>query len=395
MKFSEFNLEHDLQNSIDSMGFVDATPIQEKAIPVILSGKDLIACAQTGTGKTAAFLLPILNKLTQNPSEHVNTLIVVPTRELALQIDQTLQGLTYFSNISSIAIYGGNDGMAFQKEKKAFLEGTNIIIGTPGRLIAHLNMGYVKMPFLEHFILDEADRMLDMRFFEDISKIIKHIPSKRQSLMFSATMPPKIRVLAKQLLREPEEISLSISKPATGITQLAYLVFDEHKNKLIKHILKENHYSSIIIFVSTKIKVKTLEQELLKVGLKAQAIHSDLEQKQREEALINFKSKKTQILVATDILSRGIDIEDIGLVINYDIPNDAEDYVHRIGRTARAESKGVAITFINDFKQFKFLEIESLIGYEINKLNIPDWMGKSPLFEPKKMTAKPFFKKKK
>lgn len=376
------------------MGFENATPIQEKAIPIILEGKDLIACAQTGTGKTAAFLLPILNKLSVNPTDFTNTLIIVPTRELALQIDQALQGFTYFSSISSLAIYGGNDGAAFQKEKKAIVEGANIIIATPGRLIAHLNMGYVKFPHIKHFILDEADRMLDMGFFDDISKIITHIPIDRQSLMFSATMPPKIRQLANKLLKNPIEISLSISKPAAGIAQSAFLVHDFQKNQLIKFILSQKIYTSVIIFVSTKQKVKQLEVELQRDKFKAKAIHSDLEQAQREEVLRNFKSKSLQILVATDILSRGIDIEDIGLVINYDVPNDAEDYVHRIGRTARAESKGEAITFINDIKQYKFLDIEKLIGYEVLKNPLPDNFAKGPEYDPKVApNKKPFSKK--
>jgi len=383
LKFTDFNFDPSLQNSIDSMGFENATPIQEQAIPLILEGRDLIACAQTGTGKTAAFLLPILNKLSINPTEFTNTLIIVPTRELALQIDQALQGFTYFSNISSLAIYGGNDGVAFQKEKKAMVEGANIIIATPGRLIAHLNMGYVKFPHIEHFILDEADRMLDMGFFDDISKIINHIPANRQSLMFSATMPPKIRQLANKLLKNPAEISLSISKPAAGIAQSAFLVYDSKKNYLIKHILSIKEYASVIIFVSTKQKVKQLEIELQRERFKAKAIHSDLEQVQREEVLRNFKSKQLQILVATDILSRGIDIEDIGLVINYDIPNEAADYVHRIGRTARAESKGEAITFINEFNQNKFGDIEKLIGYEVIKTPLPEKFGRGPKYDPK------------
>ncbi len=393
MKFTEFNLEPSLQNSIESMGYENATPIQEQAIPIILEGKDLIACAQTGTGKTAAFLLPILHKLSLAPSDFTDTLIVVPTRELALQIDQALQGFTYFSSISSLAIYGGSDGQVFQKEKKAFLEGTNIIIATPGRLIAHLNMGYVKLPHLKHFILDEADRMLDMGFFEDIAKIITHIPKQRQSLMFSATMPPKIRTLANKLLTNPKEISLAISKPAAGIAQSAYMVYDNQKNNLIKHILGQKDYTSVIIFVSTKQKVKTLEIELQRERFKAKAIHSDLEQAEREDVLRNFKNKNLQILVATDILSRGIDIEDIGLVINYDVPNDAEDYIHRIGRTARAESKGEAITFVNDFKQYKFADIENLIGYEIVKNTLPNFLGKAPIYNPSKREEKPIFKK--
>lgn len=366
------------------MGFVNATPIQEQAVPLILDGKDLIACAQTGTGKTAAFLLPVLNRLTKEPSDYTDTLIVVPTRELAIQIDTALQGLTYFSGISSMAIYGGNDGAAFQNEKKAFVEGTNIIIATPGRLIAHLNMGYVKFPHLKHFILDEADRMLDMGFIDDLFKIIKFLPQKRQTLMFSATMAPKIREFAKKLLTNPAEISLSISKPAAGITQSAYLVYDNQKNKLIKHILKQKTYQSVIVFSSTKQMVKILEQELQKDGLKVKSIHSDLEQTQREEVLRLFKNKQIQVLVATDILSRGIDIDDIGLVINYDIPNEPADYVHRVGRTARAESKGEAITFINETKQYLFANIESLIGYTVNKIDLPENWGNRPLYQPEK-----------
>lgn len=384
MNFTDFNFESSLQSSIESMGFVNATPIQEQAIPLILQGKDLIACAQTGTGKTAAFLLPVLNRLTQEPSDHTDTLIVVPTRELAIQIDTALQGLTYFSGISSMAIYGGNDGTAFQNEKKAFVEGTNIIIATPGRLIAHLNMGYVKFPFLKHFILDEADRMLDMGFIDDLFKIIKFLPSKRQTLMFSATMAPKIREFAKKMLTNPAEISLSISKPAAGISQSAYLVFNNQKNKLIKHILKQKTYHSVIVFASTKQMVKVLEQELHKDGLKVKSIHSDLEQNQREEVLRLFKNKQIQVLVATDILSRGIDIDDIGLVINYDIPNEPADYVHRVGRTARAESKGEAITFINETKQYLFANIESMIGYSVNKVELPESWGSRPLYQPEK-----------
>lgn len=384
MNFKDFNFEPSLLSSIESMGFDNATPIQEQAIPIILQGKDLIACAQTGTGKTAAFLLPILNRLSQTPSEYTNTLIVVPTRELAIQIDTTLQGLTYFSSISTLAIYGGNDGAAFQKEKKAFVEGTNIIIATPGRLIAHLNMGYVKFPFLKHFILDEADRMMDMGFVDDLLKIMKYLPAQRQTLMFSATMPPKIREFAKKMLTNPAEISLSISKPAVGISQSAYLVYNNQKNQLIKHILKQKTYQSVIVFASTKQMVKILEQELHKDGLKVKSIHSDLEQNQREEVLRLFKNKQIQVLVATDILSRGIDIDDIGLVINYDIPHEPADYVHRVGRTARAESKGEAITFINDTQQYLFANIESMIGYSVNKIDLPDSWGSRPAYQPQK-----------
>ncbi|MDO9185939.1 MAG: DEAD/DEAH box helicase [Bacteroidia bacterium] len=394
MKFSDFNFESNLQEGLDSMGFNTPTPIQEQAIPIILSKRDLIGCAQTGTGKTAAFLLPILNKLAKDPTDSTNTLIIVPTRELALQIDQALQGFSYFTSVSSLAIYGGSDGSSFEREKRALSEGANIIIATPGRLMAHLNMGYVKLDKLEHLILDEADRMLDMGFVDDILKISNYLPKVRQTLMFSATMPPKIRTLANSLLVNPEQISISISKPAAGVIQGAYLVYDTQKNNLIKSLLEGKDLSSVIIFVSTKIKVKELERDLQKAGLKAKAIHSDLDQPEREEVLRNFRSKKLQILVATDILSRGIDIEDIGLVINYDVPGDAEDYIHRIGRTARAAATGVALTFINEYDQQKFLQIETLLESEVKKLPLPESLGIGPIYSPEIKNKRPFVKKK-
>jgi superfamily II DNA/RNA helicase len=372
------------------MGFEKPTPIQEQAIPIILSGKDLIACAQTGTGKTAAFVLPILHKLAENPSDTTNTLIIVPTRELALQIDQALQGFSYFTSVSSLAIYGGGDGISFEQEKKALTQGANIIIATPGRFMAHLNMGYVKLDSLQHLILDEADRMLDMGFVDDIVKITTYLPKERQTLMFSATFPPKIRTLATKLLKNPEQISIAVSKPAAGVVQGAYLVYDTQKNNLIKSLLEGKDLSSVIIFVSTKQKVKELERDLIKAKLKARAIHSDLEQADREEVLRNFRNKQLQILVATDILSRGIDIEDIGLVINYDVPGDAEDYIHRIGRTARAASTGVALTFINEFDQQKFLQIETLIGNEVKKIPLPAELGEGPVYQPEVRVKKAF-----
>ncbi len=393
MKFIDFNFESNLQEGLDSMGFENPTPIQEQAIPIILSGKDLIGCAQTGTGKTAAFVLPILNKLAKNPTDTTNTLIIVPTRELALQIDQALQGFSYFTSVSSLAIYGGSDGSAFERERRALTEGANIIIATPGRFMAHLNMGYVKLDNIQHLILDEADRMLDMGFVDDILKITTYLPKVRQTLMFSATMAPKIRTLATKLLNNPEQISISISKPAAGVVQGAYLVYDAQKNNLIKSLLEGKDLSSVIIFVSTKIKVKELERDMIKAGLKAKAIHSDLEQGEREEVLRNFRSKKLQILVATDILSRGIDIEDIGLVINYDVPGDPADYIHRIGRTARAASTGVALTFINEYDQQKFAQIEELIGASINKIPNPESIGSGPVYDPSLKIKRPFTKK--
>jgi ATP-dependent RNA helicase RhlE len=382
LTFKEFHFDIQLQDSLDSIGFENPTPIQEQAIPIIQNGKDLIACAQTGTGKTAAFLLPILNFLSKKPAETTCALIIVPTRELALQIDQALEGFSYFTGVSHLAIYGGSDGQVFAREKKALVEGANIIIATPGRLTAHLNMGYVKFNDLNFLVLDEADRMLDMGFVEDILKIVTFLPEQRQTLMFSATMPDKIRVLAKKLLKSPEEISLAVSKPAEGVTQQAYLVYDTQKNKLMSHLLKDSPYKSVIVFASTKLKVKELEKDLRRFQFKVSAIHSDLDQPEREEALRKFRNKHIQILVATDILSRGIDIESIDLVVNFDVPHDPEDYIHRIGRTARAESKGMAITLINDFKQYKFSNIEKMIGYEIEKMPLPDFLGEGPKYLP-------------
>lgn len=393
MKFSDFNFEAGLQEGLDAMRFEIPTPIQAQAIPIILDNKDLIAVAQTGTGKTAAFLLPILHKLAITHTSTTNTLIIVPTRELALQIDQAVQGLSYFTGASSLAIYGGGDGMSFENEKRALTQGANIIIATPGRLMSHLNMGYVKFDKVQHLILDEADKMLDMGFVDDITKIANYLPKKRQSLLFSATMPPSIRTLAQRLLHNPEQVSIAISKPAEGVTQAAYLVYDAQKNNLIIHILKQKEYASVLIFSSTKQHVKVLQRELNQAGLKAKAIHSDLEQDEREEVLRGFRSKQTQILVATDILSRGIDIEDIGLVINYDLPNDAEDYIHRIGRTARASTKGEAITFINEYDQFKFHKIEQLIEKEVEKRPLPAHLGEGPVYNPKAKTKRPPTKK--
>lgn len=398
MEFTDFNFASPLLEGLQYMGFKKATPIQEQAIPIISSDKDLIACAQTGTGKTAAFLLPIINKLTLHPSDHVNTLIIVPTRELAIQIDEALQGLAYFTPVSSMAIFGGNNGSAFEQEKRALTEGTNIIIATPGRLISHLNMGGVKLEHLKHLVLDEADRMLDMGFSDDLNKIINFLPKDRQTLMFSATMPQKIRTLAKKILNQPEEINIAISKAASGVIQGAYVVYDAQKSELLKTILKEKERSSIIVFSSKKDKVKELEKELKKLEFNIAAIHSDLEQDQRNEVLRNFKNKKTQILVATDIVSRGIDIDSISLVVNYDVPGDAEDYIHRIGRTARAETTGEAYTFINEADQLRFKKIEDLMGEEVNKMQVPEILGSCPEYAPENQKKKPFkksFKKRK
>ena len=371
---------------LSAMGFKNPTPIQEQAIPVIMSKADLIACAQTGTGKTAAYLLPTINDVVKNQGDYVHTLIVVPTRELAIQIDEALQGFAYFANVSHISIFGGTGGINFEQEKKALTQGANIIIATPGRLLAHLNMGYARFEKLQHLILDEADRMLDMGFSDDLNKIISFLPKQRQTLMFSATMPPKIRELAKKTLKEnPAQINIAVSKPAEGVTQGAYVVHDAQKMELLKGILNEKkNLSSMLIFSSTKDKVKQLDRELKRMRFNIAAIHSDLEQDERNEVLRSFKNKTLQVLVATDILSRGIDIDSIGLVINYDVPRDAEDYIHRVGRTARAETTGTALTFVNPEDQRKFQRIEQLIGSEINKLPIPEKLGAGPEYNPAK-----------
>ncbi len=377
------------------MGYSKPTPVQEKTIPVVLANDDLIACAQTGTGKTAAYILPILNKIIHSDTRHLNTLVIAPTRELALQIDQQVEGFGYFLGVSSIPVYGGNDGATWDQQRKALEQGADIIIATPGRLIALLAAGTINFNHLQHLVLDEADRMLDMGFYDDIVKIIKYLPVKRQTLLFSATMPPRIRTLATQILNQPKEVNIAISKPAEGIVQQAYLVYDSQKSALLKKILTADDSKSIIIFSNSKENVKKLGSELARSGLSALSFHSDLEQAEREQILNRFKNRQLQILIGTDIISRGIDVEGIGLVINYDTPHDAEDYVHRIGRTARAERTGVAITFVNEKDQIKFSRIEKLIGREIPKLPLPPELGEGPALKTDFKKAKRFSRNRK
>lgn len=367
LTFEDFDFDPDVLDGLNTMGYKQPTPIQQLAIPAILDNKDLIACAQTGTGKTAAYLLPILHKIITSPVCMLNTLILAPTRELAQQIDQQIDGLAYYMDISSIPVYGGGDGNVWAQQRKALDNGVDIVIATPGRLISHLASGAIKLDDLQHLVLDEADRMLDMGFYDDIVKIINYLPANRQTLLFSATMPPKIRTLAGKILKNPQEISIAISKPAEGINQRAFMVFDDNKLELLKALMKANTYNSVIIFASTKENVKKLDRELAKTGIDAKAFHSDLEQVEREDLMNKFKSRRVNVLIGTDVLSRGIDVEGIDLVVNYDVPPDPEDYVHRIGRTARAASTGTAITFINDKDQEKFLRIERLIEREITK----------------------------
>lgn len=401
MTFEELQLNPSLLEAIDHMGFTQATPIQEQAIPAILAGKDMIACAQTGTGKTAAFVLPILHQLAEREDLSIKALILVPTRELAIQIDQEIQGLSYFVSVGSMAIYGGGDGKNWNEQKEALTEGVDIVVATPGKLLSHLKMGYVRFEQVEHLILDEADKMLDMGFYDDIMAIISYLPKKRQNLLFSATMATKIRQLAEKLLHDPMEITLSISKPAAGVKQYAYPAYDNQKIGLLLHILAERpEYTSILIFTSAKDRIYEITRGLRQAGIRSKGVSSNLTQEEREEVLRGFRSKRTRILVATDVMSRGIDIKEINLVINYDCPRDAEDYVHRIGRTARANTKGEAFTLVNEKDMPRFRRIERLIEAEVPKLPVPEALGaelpwKTSAEQPNKKRKKPFFKNKK
>ncbi len=390
MTFDELDLDPDILDAVEYMGFRETTPIQEKAIPPILRGDDLIGCAQTGTGKTAAYLLPIMNDIIYNRPTHTHTLILVPTRELALQIDQQIQGFAYTLNITSLAVYGGGEGSAWDQEREALSHGADIIVATPGRLISHLNLGYVKFNEIETLVLDEADRMLDIGFYDDIMKIISHVPKKRQTLMFSATMPPKIRSLSKHIMKNPVEIALEMSKPAEGVLQAVYLLEDNQKLPLLNSLIADKpEYKSILIFSSTKKKVHEIVRGLRSRDYTVEGISSDLEQKAREETLLRFRSRRTRVLVATDVLSRGIDIKDINLVVNYDAPSDAEDYVHRVGRTARAETTGVAITLVNKADMFKLQRIEKLIGYNVFRAPLPDFIAESHSQAPSHRPSRP------
>lgn len=396
MTFSELELNEDLLEALGYMNFSEATPIQEQAIPVILQGKDIIGCAQTGTGKTAAFVLPILHKLQSQRNKGINTLILCPTRELAIQIEQQIQGLAYFSDITTYAVFGGGTGPEWEAERRALSQGTDIIIATPGRLIAHIRNEYVQLGALQYLILDEADRMLDIGFYDDIMKIIQEAPKERQSLMFSATMAPKIRKLAKEILNDPFEINLAVSKPAEGVTQMVYMAHEEQKQSLARHLIAQYpDFKSIIIFCSTKKKVEKLVGSLQRKNMNVAGMSSDYEQSERQRILQQFKSRQTRIVVATDVLSRGIDIKDIDLVINYDVPNDAEDYVHRVGRTARAATKGLAITLISGEEIYKFRRIEQFVEREYEKLNPPESLGEAPRWdEPQSKERRGGFKRK-
>ena len=389
MTFNEFNLHDDLLAGVNAMNYLQATPVQEQAIPKILEGKDLIACAQTGTGKTAAYLLPLLDKISHAKHGHTTTLILVPTRELATQIDEQVTGFGYFVEASSIAIYGGGKSENWEQQKRALTSGADIIVATPGRLIAHLQMGYVKFDQIKYLVLDEADKMMDMGFSDDIFNIVRQLPKERQTLLFSATMPSKIREFSQQILRNPEEIRLAVSKPAAGIDQQFYLAFDRQKIYVLEHLIKTQDVQSMVLFTSQKAAVGGIVKAVNKLGVEARGISSDRTQEEREEIMRAFKNKQFPILVATDVLSRGIDIDSLSHVVNYDIPRAAEDYVHRIGRTARAATKGTAITFISDQDQDRVLKIEKLIEREIPKQAITEalGLGEAPEFDPKRFAG--------
>jgi len=378
LKFHELNLHPDIMHGIDAMNYKDTTPIQEMAIPLVLEGKDLLACAQTGTGKTAAFLIPVLSKIKEEGSDSLSTLILVPTRELAKQIDEQIEGLGYFVGVTSLAIYGGGKGENWDQQRTALTEGADIIIATPGRLMAHMKSGKIKFDSIRRLILDEADKMLDMGFSDDIMYIIKHLPPARQNLMFSATMPPKIRSFAKKILHDPAEISLAVSKPAEKIDQRFYMTSDEQKLPLLLNLLLPFAGQKIIIFTSQRVMIQKILRDLARNKLKAKGISSDIEQEDREVALRDFKAGKYNILVATDVLSRGIDISNLNLVVNYDIPRDAEDYIHRIGRTARADTEGVSITFVSEKDRRAVKAIEALLEKEVEVRKVTEELGLGP-----------------
>lgn len=385
MKFSELDLEDEVLDALDAMHFDECTPVQEQSIPYILEGRDLISVAQTGTGKTAAYLLPILSRLLGDDHLEgaVNCLIMSPTRELAQQIDQQMDGFSYFLPFNSVPVYGGNDGMRFGQEKKGLMQGADVVIATPGRLISHLALGYVDLSKVSYFVLDEADRMLDMGFFDDIMQIVKYLPENRQTIMFSATMPDNIRKLTKQILHNPAEVKLAVSKPADKILQNAYICYENQKLGIIHSLFQEQGPEKCIIFASSKLKVKEATKALRAMKMNVGEMHSDLDQAQRDEVMHDFKIGKIDILVATDIVARGIDIDDIRLIINYDVPHDSEDYVHRIGRTARADKDGVAITFVNEREQGSFAQIEKFLEKSIHKLTVPQELGEAPIYDSK------------
>ncbi len=394
MYFDELDLNDNVLDALYDMRFDTCTPVQEKCIPEILEGHDVLGVAQTGTGKTAAYLLPVLSKLDDGgyPKDAINCVIMSPTRELAQQIDQAMQGFGYYlQGVSSVAVYGGNDGNRYDQELRSLRMGADVVIATPGRLISHISLGNVDLSKVSFFILDEADRMLDMGFSEDIKTIAAKLPKTCQTIMFSATMPEKIEELAKTLLKNPVEIKLAVSKPAEKIKQEAYVCYETQKMTILKDIFKAGDLKRVIVFSGSKFKVKQLAASLQQIGVNCGAMHSDLEQAERDDVMFKFKSGQYDVLVATDIVARGIDIDDIEMVINYDVPHDTEDYVHRIGRTARANRDGRAITFVSEEDQYWFQQIEKFLEKVVDKMPLPEGCGEGPeyikLNKPKKKGA--------
>ena len=386
MKFDELDLSYDVLDALDAMRFDECTPIQEQAIPLILEGRDIMAVAQTGTGKTAAYLLPVIDRLSDGdfPTDAINCVVMVPTHELAQQVDRQMEGFSYFLPVNSLAIYGGTDGKEFARQQRGLKMGADVVIATPGRLLAHMSMGYVDLSKVSFFILDEADRMLDMGFYDDIMQIVKQLPGQRQTMMFSATMPPKILQLAGSILQNPAEVKIAVSRPTEKIDQSAFVCHEHQKPEILKHLFKTVPSQRVIVFVSSKLKVKELARSLRKSGFRAAEMHSDLGQQERDTVMLDFRAGRTDILVATDIVARGIDIDEIAMVVNYDAPREAEDYVHRIGRTARANAEGRAVTFIGERDQSKFGYIERFLGYEVRKEAVPQELGEAPEYRPQR-----------
>lgn len=381
--FEDLDLSDDVLDALYDMRFERCTPVQAACIPPILEGHDVLGVAQTGTGKTAAYLLPLLTLLARDPhpADAVNCLVLAPTRELARQIDQALQGFAYYTNINAVAVYGGNDGVRYEQERRSLQAGADIVLATPGRLITHIQVGTLDLSRTTHLVLDEADRMLDMGFYDDIMTIVKGLPANRQTIMFSATMPDKIQTLARNILYKPVEVKIAVSKPAEKIQQSAYVCYDTQKLPILRHIFTNEEQKRIIIFSGKKERVKEISRELQKMKVNCCSMHSDLTQQERDEVMYLFKSGQKDVLVATDIVSRGIDIDDIRMVINYDVPHDAEDYVHRIGRTARAERDGVAITLINPEDISRFQQIERFLEKEVEKTPLPEGLGDAPEYK--------------
>ena len=387
MKFEETYLNDNILDALYDMHFEECTPIQAGCIPEILDYRDVIGIAQTGTGKTAAYLLPILSMLDDGgyPQDAINCIIMAPTRELAQQIDQAMQGFGYYlEGISSVAVYGGNDGTRYDQEMKSLRLGADVVIATPGRLLSHIRMGNVDLSRVSFFVLDEADRMLDMGFSDDIMPIVKGLPADRQTIMFSATMPDKIQALAKTILTDPVEVRIAVSKPAEKIHQMAYICNEPQKLGIIKHLFKGNKLQRVILFSGKKDKVKEVGRQLSMMGVNCCQMHSDLTQQERDEVMLQFKAGKKDVLVATDIVARGIDIDDIQMVINYDVPRDCEDYVHRIGRTARADRDGEAITLVNEADMYAFGQIEKFIEKTVEKIPLPEELGEGPEYTPER-----------